>query len=127
MDKDIIDLQMGVRSTCAVIETKDSSRIAPSIQINASISDKSLFGLELPVFANKVEGRSKKSEVFYFVIKDIDKVDEEKQLRFVGLVKDREMNNYYLPDNCIIILTVENKENIKKISPELKNFIVKAF
>ena len=127
MNKNIIDLELGLKSSCALIETKDNQKLAPSIQINASISDKALFGMSLPVFAEKVEARSQKSKVFYLVIKDIDKIDEEKQLRFVGLVKDREMNNYFLPKNCIIVLTVENKDNFRKITRELAHFITPAF
>ena len=70
---------------------------------------------------------AKKNKLCYFVIKGIDEISTEQQNRYVGLVKDRELNGYYLPKNCIIVFTVKDRSTLKNISQDLYHFAVVAF
>ena len=83
-----------------------------------------MFGVSLghPIFKEKLEKVSKENEISYLIISNIDKVNEDKQNRFIGLVKDREFMGYNLPDNVIIVFTVETESDIKKVSKELYYF-----
>ena len=83
-----------------------------------------MFGVSLghPIFKEELEKVSKENEISYLIISNIDKVNEDKQNRFIGLVKDREFMGYNLPDNVIIVFTVETESDIKKVSKELYHF-----
>ena len=127
MNKDLIELQKNCPATCVVVLDKDYKSLENSVVMKANVSDKFLYAtiLGYPAFAEKLEDNIKKA-YSYFVISGIDKVSYEQQNRFVGLVKDREFMGYTLPKNCIVVFTVENKENLKKISKELYHFCVVA-
>ena len=68
-----------------------------------------------------------KEGIDYFIITEIDKLKENLQDKYYQIVKDREFNGYKLPENMIIVLTVEDRESLKKISQELYHFCVVAF
>ena len=78
-------------------------------------------------FADKIDEKCAKNKLCYLVIKGIDEISAEQQNRYVGLVKDREFNGYTIPDNCILVFTVQNRSNLKKVSSELYHFVVVAF
>lgn len=127
MIKELIDLQRGSKATCAIVKTDDYIKLPSLVSMKASVSDRFLLTGEKPPFADKIEAKSKSNEICYFVITGIDEISTEQQNRYVGLVKDRELNGYYLPDNCIIVFTVKDKLALKNISPELYHFAVVAF
>lgn len=127
MIKELIDLQRGSKATCAIVKTDDYNKFSSLVSMKASVSDKFLLTGNRPPFADKIDAKSKLSEICYFVITGIDEISTEQQNRYVGLVKDRELNGYYLPDNCIIVFTVKDKLALKNISPELYRFAVVAF
>lgn len=114
MKKEIIDLQFCNNSICAIILTNECKNLKPSITMNANVSNKFLFNSNLPPFADKLNSKAKNNEICYFIIYEIDKVNEEMQNKFVELVKDREFNGYTLPNNVIVVFSVENAENLKK-------------
>lgn len=127
MIKELIDLQRGSKATCAIVKTGDYNKFSSLLSMKASVSDKFLLTGEKPPFADKIDAKCKSNEICYFVITGIDEISTEQQNRYVGLVKDRELNGYYLPDNCIIVFTVKDKLALKNISPELYHFAVVAF
>ncbi len=127
MIKELIDLQRNSKATCAVIKTEDLDKLSPAVTMKANVSDKFLFTGNRPPFADKVDAKSRLGKICYFVITGIDEIPIEKQNRFVGLVKDRELNGYYLPDNCVIVFTVKDRTALKKMSQELYHFAVVAF
>lgn len=127
MIKALVDLQRNSKATCAVVENNDYKKLPSVISMKASVSDKFLFAADRPRFADKVDAKSKTNELCYFVITNIDEISVEQQNRYVGLVKDRELNDYLLPENCIIVFTVKDKSTLKNISPELYHFAVVAF
>ena len=127
MIKELIDLQRNSKATCAIIENKDIRKLYPGVAIKANVSDKFLFAHSRPPFADIIEKKNKNSEICYLVIKGIDEISIDQQNRYNGLVKDRELNRYFLPDNCVIVFTVENRNGLKKVSKELYHFAVVAF
>ena len=127
MIKELIDLQRNSKATCAIIKTEDIQELSPSLTMKANVSDKFLLTGDKPPFADKIEIKSNLSKICYFVITGIEEISIEQQNRYVGLVKDREMNGYYLPDNCIVVFTVKDRQSLKNVSPELYHFAVVAF
>ena len=127
MIKELIDLQRNSKATCAIIKTEDIQELSPSLTMKANVSDKFLLTGDKPPFADKIEIKSNLSKICYFVITGIDELSIEDQNRYVGLVKDREMNGYYLPDNCIVVFTVKDRQSLKNVCPELYHFAVVAF
>lgn len=127
MIKELIDLQRNSKATCAIVRTEEYKNLSPVISMKANVSDKFLLSSKLPPFAEKLNEKSAKNKICYFVITEIDNVTIEEQDRYVGLIKDREFNGYVLPDNCIIVFTVKDKSALKNISPKIYHFAVVAF
>ena len=127
MIKELIDLQRNAKGTCAIIMAENIPDLSPALVMKADVSDNFLFTADKPPFADKIDAKSDSSDLCYFVIAGIDELSIEGQNRYVGLVKDREMNGYYLPENCIIVFTVKDRAGLKKVSQELYHFAVVAF
>lgn len=127
MIKELIDLQRNSKATCAIIKTDEYNNLSPAVLMKANVSDKFLLSNKLPPFAEKLDEKCAQNKICYFVIIGIDKVSIDEQDRFVGLVKDREFNGYNLPDNCIIVFTVKDKNSLKNISSKIYHFAVVAF
>ena len=125
MNKDLIELQLGSKN-CVVIKYSDSDKLENAFFMDARIDDLSLFGAKMgnPIFKEDVENISKNGEIGYFVITNFDLLSNEEQNKFVSLIKDREFHGYTLPDNIIIVLTIDNKESLKRISSEVYHFCV---
>lgn len=49
-----------------------------------------------------------KSALPILVIKDIDKVSQDEQTKFLEILKYRKVSTFYLPENTIIILSCSN-------------------
>ena len=128
MNKYLIDLQRGSYATSVVILEDKYNELNPTLVMSAEIDDKYLLSspYKNPVFKDKLDEMSVRNDLVYFIIKDIDKVSIEKQNRYIGVVKDRVVNGYKLPENVIIIFTVKNKEGLKNISKELYHFCIVA-
>lgn len=129
MNKELIELQEGCKSTGVVILNENCNELENRFVMDASANDNDLFARPLnnPIFKEDLENISEKENLAYFVISGIDKINTEMQNRYVGLVKDREFMGYKIPENIIIVFTIENKEGLKKISNELYHLCVVAF
>lgn len=121
INKELIELQKGCKSTCAIIETADIKELDSNIIINSNCEDAEIF----KIFKEEISKAENKFD--YLVLEEIDKLEKEKQNRIYQIVKDREYNGISLPENVIIALTVENKEGLKNISSELYHLCVVAF
>lgn len=121
INKELIELQKGCKSTCAIIETADIKELDSNIVIKSNCEDVEIF----KIFKEEISKVEKKFD--YLVIEEIDKLETEKQNRIYQIVKDREYNGISLPENVIIALTVENKEGLKNISSKLYHLCVVAF
>lgn len=121
MNKELIELQRGCKSTCAIIETADIKELDSNIAIKSNCEDVEIF----KIFKEEISKVENKFD--YLVIEEIDKLEPEKQNRIYQIVKDREYNGISLPENVIIALTVENKEGLKNISSELYHLCVVVF
>lgn len=120
INKELIELQKGCLATCVVIQNEDCKELDSKIIINADSNDSEL----LTTFKENI---SNKEENNYFIITEIDKLNENLQDKYYQIVKDREFNGYKLPENMIIVLTVKDRESLKRISQELYHFCVVAF
>ena len=70
-------------------------------------------GYKKPIWYNKIISKAN-AKLNLLIITDIDKVDKEKQRRFVELLKYRQISSLHLPKNCVIIVLADNinKESI---------------
>ena len=129
MNKKLINVQRGWKATCVVIKDSEAEELRNALFMDSGLSDATLFGVKLgnPIFKEKIEIISKKDEIGYFVLTKFDTLSIEDQHRYLSLIKDREFMGYTLPDNIIIVLTVEDEERLKAISPEVYHFCVVAF
>lgn len=121
MNIDLIELQKGCKATCAIIQNEDIEKLNSKILINSKCKDNEL----LKIFKEKISKTDEKFE--FLVIEEIDKLELDKQDKFYQIVKDREFNGILLPEDVVIVLTVENKDRLKNISSELYNLCVVAF
>lgn len=126
MNKELIELQRGIKSVCVIVPDSEYDKLGQTLYMDASMNDAYLFGKE-PIFKEKMNTLADTKNTAYFVIRNIDSLNEEEQNKYVGLVKDREMSGYNIPDNIIIVFTVKDREGLKKISKELYHFSVVAF
>lgn len=120
IDKELIELQKGCEAICVVIPNEESKELGSKIIINAKSSDSEL----LTTFKEDI---SNKEKIDYFIISEIDKLNEDTQNKYYQIVKDREFYGYKLPKDMIIVLTVKDKEGLKNISKQLYHFCVVAF
>lgn len=129
INKELIELQIGCKSTAVIISNEDCKELEPTVIINANTSDKDLFSTKLgnTIFSKNLDNISQSETIAYIIINGIDEINVEMQNRYIGLVKDRELMGYNLPKNVIILFTVKDKESLKKISGELYNLCVVAF
>lgn len=121
INKELIELQKGCKATCVVIQNEDMQKLDSKVLISSNCEHNEL----LKIFKEKI---SKTDERFEFlVIEKIDEIELDKQDRFYQIVKDREFNGILLPEDVVIVLTVENKDKLKNISSGLYNLCVVAF
>lgn len=125
MNKDLIELQRNCNATCVVVLDSEYKKLSNGVAIKSSVSDNFLLK-QTNKFMDKLDNLSKKTEICYFIISNIDEVSFDLQERFIPLVKDREIEKYNLPKNCIIVLTVKDEKSYAKISPKLYHFCVVA-
>lgn len=121
INKELVELQKGCKSTCAIIENTDIKELDSNIVIKSNCEDVELF----KTFKEKISNADNKFN--YLIIEEIDKLETNKQNRIYQIVKDREYNGISLPEDVIIALTVENKEGLINILPELYHLCVVAF
>lgn len=126
MNKELIELQRGSKATCVVVKNSDLNKLGNAVHMDSRINDSWLFGAKMgnPIIKEKVDIVSKNGEIGYFVITNFDSLSVDEQNKYVPIIKDRELLGYTLPDNIIILLSIENKESLKNISSEIYHFCV---
>lgn len=96
--------------------------VIPADIENANLA---IVGTTTPLWLIEVELIAKKHEVALLVIDKIDTIDTHSQLKFLGLIKHKCLTGFKLPDNCRIIVTCNNLDNINsKIKSNC--FVIKA-
>lgn len=127
MNKILINLQKNCNNAVIILNS-EYKNLHKRVSISASMSDSALqlSNYANPVFKDKLEQISKNSETCYLVIKNIDQVSSPNQLRFLGMIKDREICGYVLPRNAIVVLTVSDEQNLKNIDAILYHLCVNA-
>ena len=125
MNKDIILLQFGTKSA-VVLNDGEYRQLKNIVSMKADVTREFLLKNNIPPFAEKLEMASKKSNICYFVIRNVDQVSLQMQDIYLGLIKDRVLNSYSLPKNAVIVLTVLNKQQLNKLSKQLQRFCIVA-
>ena len=132
MNKEQVDLlgeYIKVGKSAVLIEEIPESVIKKgAIVINSDCSNAELMGhydnLEYvaPEWYDKLLASSK-LHTPVLIIKDINKVSEEEQRKFIELLKYKKVYVYKIPENCMIFVTYSNlKEN--PIDEEVYSFMV---
>ena len=126
MNKELIELQRGSKATCVVVKNSDLNKLGNAVHMDSRINDSWLFGAKMgnPIIKEKVDIVSKNGEIGYFVVTNFDSLSVDEQNKYVPIIKDRELLGYTLPDNIIIVLSIENKESLRNISSEIYHFCV---
>ena len=118
IDKELVDLQKGCSATCVVIKNEDIKELESAVLVSSNCNTYDL----IKIFEENVSEK----KLNYFVIKEIDKINVDEQNKYYQIVKDREFSGYKLPDDTIIVLSVNGKETLKNISQELYNLCIVA-
>ena len=132
MNKEQVDLlgeYIKARSSVILIENIPENVIKKgAVVINSDCSNTELMGsfenleYKAPKWYNKLIESSKK-HIPVLVIKDINKIPEKEQRKFIELLKYKKVYVNKLPDNCMIFITYSNlSEN--SIDEELYSFMV---
>ena len=130
MDKKQIDLlgeYINLGSSIILIEEIPESIIGKgAVVIESDCSNKELMGefkdleYKIPDWYKKLEEEAKK-HVPVLVIKDINKIAEEEQRKFIELFKYKKLYTNKLPENTMIFVTYEKE---KSINEELYSFMI---
>lgn len=81
------------------------------VELSASIDEREL---HIPTNWHKLlEKKAQKTKV-YLIIKGLEQLEEQKQEKFAGLLKDHRAGGYKLPANVQIIIPVAEKDKISK-------------
>ena len=93
-----------------LVDFIDASLIPNSVIIDSNVSLSALVGDNgVPSWYLDLTCDSSSK---FLVINNIDLISKEEQLKFIELLKDREVCEYKIPDNVVIVLCVNNKGNI---------------
>lgn len=125
MNKQLINLQKSVNATCVLIKTEEYKYLTNALAFKASVSDSFLFNPQ-KYYADKLNSKAIKDDVCHLIVTNLDEASIDEQERFVQLVKDREISGYNLPNNCILVFTVQDEQALKKISSKIYHFAVNA-
>lgn len=127
MNKLLIELQKNCKATCVIINDKEYQNLGRMVYMDASKVYELFKSKQSMEFKKTLDDLAFHNDVVYFVIRNIEKLGEQMQKDYIGIVKDRNINEYYLPDNVVIVFTVDNKDSLKRISNELYHFCIVAF
>ena len=131
MNKEQVDLlseyiKVG-KSAVLIEEIPDSVIEKGAVVINSDCSNSELMGhydnleYKLPEWYNKLN-ESAKEHTPVLIIKDINKIPEEEQRKFIELLKYKKVYVHKIPENCMIFVTYSDlKEN--PIEEELYSFM----
>jgi len=132
MNKEQVDL-LGeyIKAGTSVIlieEIPENAIKKGAVVLEADCSKAELMGhyenleFKLPTWYKKLMDSSKE-HVPVLIIKDINKIPEEEQRKFIELFKYRKVYVHKLPENCMIFATYSNLEE-RPIQEEVYSFMV---
>lgn len=132
MNKEQVDLlgeYIKAETSAILIEEIPENAIKKgAVVLDADCSKAELMGyfenleFKRPEWYNKLID-SAKSHTPVLIIKDINKISEEEQRKFIELFKYRKIYVHKLPENCMIFATYSNLEE-RPIQEELYSFMV---
>ena len=92
-----------------LIQGLDTNIFEDAVILNSDIPNSELNGhydetnFVPPIWFNKIMDK-KDEKINLLVIKDIDKISKEEQMKFYELLKYRKISVFDLPTNCVIII-----------------------
>lgn len=132
MNKEQVDLlgEYIKAGTSAILieEIPENAIKKGAVVLEADCSKAELMGhyenleFKLPTWYKKLMDSSKEHTPV-LIIKDINKIPEEEQRKFIELFKYRKVYVHKLPENCMIFATYSNLEE-RPIQEELYSFMV---
>lgn len=132
MNKEQVDLlgEYIKAGTSAILieEIPENAIKKGAVVLDANCSKAELMGhyenleFKLPKWYKKLMDSSKEHTPV-LIIKDINKIPEEEQRKFIELFKYRKVYVHKLPENCMIFATYSNLEE-RPIQEELYSFMV---
>lgn len=132
MNKEQVDLLgeyiKAEKSIILIEEIPESAIQKGAVVLNANCSNSELMGhyenleYKIPEWYNKLVASSKEHTPI-LIIKDINKIPEEEQRKFIELFKYRKIYIHKIPENCRIFVTYSNLET-NLIEEELYSFMV---
>lgn len=103
-----------------IIEGASKDNFPTSIVIPATVPVSELniipeeTGYKYPNWLTNVVNKAKKSKRVLVCIDGLDKVSEEEQEKFYGLLKHKSISGFRLPEAAQIIITVKNLKKVSK-------------
>ena len=110
--------------TCPILISNDTFQgYKNAVEINADCEDEALMcsynakgEKEAPVWYQQLMQKGM-GKYRLLVIKNLNEVDERKQLRFKEIMKYAQINHMKLPENCVIIVTHSYLKSHRMIEP----------
>lgn len=121
MNKDLIDLCRNTNALCAIIIKNESDKLQSNKAIKINLHNEECLLFDEPMALYKIKQKSTKNDYIYLILDNLDLASVNLQEKLLHLVKDREICGQYLPSNCIIVFTVNNKRKLVDVIPELYN------
>lgn len=78
-------------------------------------------GLKYPTWAMEVTLKAKKSKEIVVCIGELDKISQEEQEKFYGMIKYKGVNGFKFPEGTQIVITTKNTKNI---SPKILSLAI---
>ena len=103
-----------------IIEGASKDNFPTSIIVPSNIPSSELgivsdeTGYKYPNWLTNVVNKAKKSKRVLVCIDSLDKVSEEEQEKFYGLLKHKSISGFRLPEAAQIIITVKNLKKVSK-------------
>lgn len=89
----------------------DDLNLENSVQLSAAVDEREL---HIPMVWHKLVDMKAKKAKTYLIIEGLDQLDEQKQEKFAGLLKDHRAGNYKLPANVQIVIPVREKDKVSQ-------------
>lgn len=110
-----------------LLEGVSSANFSTAIVIPASIPSSELgvipgeTGLKYPTWAMEILLKAKKAKKVYVCISELDKISQEEQEKFFGLIKYKGVNGFKFPEKTQILIPVKD---ITKISKKIASLAI---
>ncbi len=124
---EILNEYIKINVSPILLENTPTELIKDEVVISSDCDDSYLNGhyegidFKAPKWYEELQQKSK-NRIPILVIKDINKIDETEQKKFIEILKYKKISTFHLPENCIIIVTCSNLKE-KNITEEIYSLV----